>query len=104
METGESLQEAAARELMEEVGIEATLPIFVGPIEIIDHDATGETQHHAVVMVHAAFWKAGEAKTGPEASQILWVDIEELKNLPTTPGLEDILHRCQNLLEKNSAP
>lgn len=104
VETGESLSEAAARELMEEVGVEVYEPAFVAPLEIMDRDSEGRTRHHVVIMVHAARWKHGTATTGPEAPDVRWVTLEEVDGLPTTPRLKEMLLQARAVLSKYAVP
>lgn len=94
VEPGETLAEAALRELREEVGVEAEMIGFVGPVEIIEHDEAGRAKHHFVVCAHAARWVAGEPALGPEALAIRWALQDEIADLPTTAGLSAIVNRA----------
>jgi 8-oxo-dGTP diphosphatase len=94
VETGETLQDAALRELREEVAVEAKLVGFVAPVEVIERDTEGRVRHHVVIAVHAARWVSGEPQSGPEATEIRWVAEQDVIALPTTPGLAEILARC----------
>ena len=91
VEVGETLAEAALRELHEETGVEATLIGFVAPVEVIERDSDGRIRHHIVIAAHAARWVSGEPQTGPEAKEIRWVREADITGLPTTPGLVPIL-------------
>lgn len=91
VEPGETLGEAALRELREEVGVEAELVGFVAPVEVIERDGAGRVMHHVVVCAHAARWVSGEPRTGPEAGDVRWVTEEELAGLPATPGLGPVV-------------
>ncbi|MEH3116096.1 MAG: NUDIX hydrolase [Methylorubrum populi] len=92
VEAGETLADAALRELREEVGAEAGI---VGPsltpTEIILRDAGARVRHHYVIHPHAALWRGGEPAPGPEALAVRWARLEEVEGLPTTPGLLDTL-------------
>ncbi|TDR94321.1 NUDIX hydrolase [Enterovirga rhinocerotis] len=92
VEPGESLAEAALRELKEETGVEATLIGRLDPIEYIDRDPEGRVRHHFVICPHAATWLSGEGETSPEALAIRWALEGEIEDEPTTPGLIPILH------------
>lgn len=96
VEPGETLVEAALRELREEVGVEAEILGFVAPVEIIERDGRG-VRRHFVVCAHAARWLSGEPQTGPEAIDVRWVREDEIAALPTTPGLAGILRRAFEL-------
>lgn len=87
VEAGETLAEAALRELREEVGLEAQVVGVLSPTEIIDRDAEGRTRHHYVVHPHAALWRGGEPEAGPEALGVRWARLDEVAGLATTPGL-----------------
>lgn len=87
VEAGETLAEAALRELTEEVGLTAEVVGVLSPTEIIVRDEAGRARHHYVVHPHAALWHGGEPVAGPEALGVRWATLPEIADLPTTPGL-----------------
>jgi 8-oxo-dGTP diphosphatase len=91
VEPGETVAQAALRELREEVAVEAELVGFLRPVEIIERDADGRVRHHFVVLAHVARWLSGEGTVGLEAGDVRWIDEDEVASLPTTPGLPETL-------------
>lgn len=87
VEAGETLAEAALRELEEEVGLTAEVIGVLSPTEIIVRDEEGRARHHYVVHPHAALWRGGEPVAGPEALGVRWASLDEIADLQTTPGL-----------------
>ncbi|WP_210497195.1 NUDIX hydrolase [Microvirga antarctica] len=94
VETGETLAEAALRELHEEVGVTAALTGLIAPFEVIERGDDGRVKHHVVIAVFAARWLSGEPRTGPEARDVRWVTEPEIASLSTTPGLPGILEQA----------
>lgn len=97
VEPGETLAEAALRELKEEVGVDADVIGFVDHVEIVERERDGRVRRHFVICAHAARWRAGEPSPGPEAGEVRWVDEREVGDLPTTPGLARIVARALRL-------
>ena len=98
VEVGETLEEAALRELMEEVGVKARIVGFAGHVEVIERDTEGKVKRHFVVNTFSAHWMEGEAVTGPEAPHVQWVDPHSLGGIATTKGLGSILQRAAALI------
>lgn len=98
VEPGETLQEAALRELHEEVGVTAEILGFAGHVEVIERDDEERVRSHFVVSAFAARWLAGEPRTGPEAGEIRFVAPDEVGGLATTPGLAAIVDRAAAIL------
>ena len=94
VEPGETLAEAALRELKEEVGVDADMIGFIGHVEVIERDGDDRVLHHFVICAHAARWRRGEPSAGSEALEVRWVREEETAWLPTTPGLAGILRQA----------
>lgn len=91
VEPGETLSEAAAREVMEEVGVTCAIIGVAGAIDVIQNAPDGTLKAHYVVVTHAAHWVAGEAMTGPEAAEVGWFAPDAIPATETTPGLQPIL-------------
>jgi len=91
VEPGETLAIAAAREVMEEVGVECAIIGVAGAIDVIQHAPDGTLKAHYVVVAHAAHWVSGEAMTGPEAAEVGWFAPDAIPATETTPGLQPII-------------
>ena len=98
VETGETLEEAALRELDEEVGVKARIIAFNRHVERIDRDHDGRVERHFVLANFVGVWVSGEPQTGPEAGEVRWIDPHGLAGLPTTPALPDVLARAARIM------
>ncbi len=102
VEAGETIEEAALRELQEEVGVQARIVGFNRHVQRIDRDEQGRVRHHFVVASFVGVWTGGEATTGPEAGEVRWVDPRDLGGLDTTPHLARILARAADICEQDA--
>jgi 8-oxo-dGTP diphosphatase len=91
VESGERLQVAAARELLEEVGIKAEILKPLRPLEIIDRDLERKVRFHAVIIPHAARYIDGEIRPNEEIGRCFFVSPGSLAAYWTTPGLAAIV-------------
>lgn len=98
VETGETLRAAAARELMEEVGVEAEGFLFNAPIEAIERDECGVRAHYVIVSL-VARWRANEPRASAEIDGLAWIDPAGLDGRPTTPGLSGVLASAARIAE-----
>lgn len=98
VEWGERLAAAAMRELREETGIEAEAAGYAGHSEVLLRNEKGVVVEHFVVVAFAARWWAGEARTGPEASAVAWVEPARLGDYEITEGLAPIIERAERLV------
>jgi 8-oxo-dGTP diphosphatase len=98
VEPGETIREAALRELREETGVEAEIVGFNDHVEVIERDAEGRVSAHFVVTSFVGRWISGEATTGPEALRTIWVAPDAVEHLATTPQLPAILLRAATIL------
>lgn len=98
VEPGETLVEAAARELMEEVSVEADIVGLAAARDIIVRDREGGLKAHFVVLAHAARWRAGEPMPGAEAAEVGWFRLNEVAGLPTTDGLAEVVAQAARMV------
>ncbi len=99
VETGETLEFAALRELREETGVLARLVGFNQTVQHIARDSFGRVERHYVILSFAAVWIAGEGWAGAEAGEILWRAPETLDGLSLTPGLPLVIAAAKRIVE-----
>ena len=97
VEPGETLAEAALRELAEETGVAARIVGFNRHVEVIERDDAGAARRHFVVASFVGAWLSGEGTTGSEASEILWATPDEIAALPVTDQLAPVLEGAWRL-------
>ncbi|MDR9440069.1 MAG: NUDIX hydrolase [Halomonas sp.] len=79
IEAGESLQQAAARELLEETGVLAAPRRILTAIDFFDHDEAGLLRMHFVIVVVQLEWQGGIEAAADDATELRWVDLETLE-------------------------
>jgi len=79
---GETLQQAAEREILEETGIKILAREVVYTFEHIERDPAGNVQFHYVVLDLAADYLAGEPHGGDDARDALWIPLSQLTQWP----------------------
>jgi 8-oxo-dGTP diphosphatase len=102
LEMGETLAEAALRELMEEVGVTARIAGFIDHVETVVRGEDGEVSFHAVVCAFAAHWVAGEPRSSSEIGQTVWARPQDVSRWPTTRGLAAIVQKGRLIVEGRS--
>jgi 8-oxo-dGTP diphosphatase len=100
VETGESLAEAAVREVREETGLTIETVALAGHREVVTRDDTGRVQRHFVILTFAARWVAGEPRLNEELLEARWMRPAALRDLPTTEGLSEIVAAAFERLER----
>lgn len=101
VEAGETLHEAAIREVQEETGLTIEPVKLAGHREAIKKLPDGRVERHFVIMCFASRLVSGTPTAkDDEITEILWCRPAELAGLRTTDGLEEIVHSAFTLLDE----
>jgi len=98
VETGETLEKAAIREVHEETGLVIEKLAFNRFHEIIRHDAENRIEMHFVLAMFAAHSEHGEAVAGDDAAAVGWYTLQETKSLSLTDMTTTFLSESRALL------
>ncbi len=92
-EIGETMEEAARRELAEETGLAATRLEFAEIFEPMLRDGNGRVERHFVLGVFVCERFDGEAVAGDDAAAVAWHPMSLLDDIALTPGTADVIRR-----------
>lgn len=81
VEAGETVREAAMRELLEETGITAEIGAVADYVDIIRHGDGGLVEVHYVLIVFSGTWISGEVRAGDDAEAAAWIKPDEVDAL-----------------------
>jgi 8-oxo-dGTP diphosphatase len=91
VELGETLQEAAEREIKEETGltVRAKAPIYT--FDLIEKDSTGCLRFHYVIVDLIAEFVSGEVRAGDDAADARWFSARELDGVGVSDNTRKLL-------------
>ena len=98
VELGETLEDAARREVLEETGLAARALSFLRFHEIILRDRDGGVERHFVLAFFAGHAPDGEARCGDDAADLRWCDENDLTTLPLTGNTRALVREARMLL------
>lgn len=98
VELGETLVEAVVREVAEETALTIHVRGLAGYREVILDSAAEGRGRHFVILPFAAEWVSGDVRLNEELGDFGWRTLSEIGDLPTTPGLLDILRQAERML------
>lgn len=81
VELGETLEQAARRELKEETNLEAGSLEFLDIVELIDRDEEERIRHHYTLIDYVAPYVGGDALAGDDAMAVDWFDRKKIAGL-----------------------
>ena len=93
VEVGERASDAAAREAMEETGLDVEIEDVLGVVDKIVRDDASRVKYHFVIVDYMAEPRGGAVRAASDALEARWVRAEELPGYELTPTLVELLKR-----------
>ncbi|PKU23252.1 NUDIX hydrolase [Telmatospirillum siberiense] len=89
-ELGESVEQAAVREILEETGVAIRVTDLLAVVDLID-GADAEPRFHYTVIDVEAEWLSGEAVAGDDADAVAWADPRHLDDYRLSRAMQRVV-------------
>jgi 8-oxo-dGTP diphosphatase len=94
VETGESLDEAVRREILEETGLRVKPVEMFGVFERVMRDARGRAEYHYLLLDYVCKILGGKLKAGDDVARVEWVPRDRLGDYQMTEGTREVIERA----------
>ncbi len=98
VELGETIRDAAIREIREECHVEIEIIKILDVLDRIFRDAEGRVQYHYVLVVLLARYKSGELQADSDIEAASWVDVSKLADYDLVQDQRELIQRAQEEL------
>ena len=103
VELGETLEEAAARELAEETGLACELGPIVEVLDRVLRAGDGRIEYHYVILDLLGTRPRGTLRAGSDCADARWVELARLGDFATTDGLAPVIARAKEMHDRAQA-
>jgi 8-oxo-dGTP diphosphatase len=93
IELGETVAQAAEREVDEECGIEIEIRDVIEVIDRIIHDDDGQIRYHYILIDLLAEHRRGDPSASTDAAEVRWVLEKELDQLKLSPATSRVIRK-----------
>jgi len=97
LELGETVEEAAARETLEETGVTVRPVRVVDVRDFLDKDADGRVRWHYVLMNVLCDYVSGEPYPASDADNARFIPLKELGEYEVTATAQEALERASRM-------
>lgn len=94
VETGESLDDAVRREVLEETGLRVKPTEMAGIFERIMRDARGRVEYHYLLVDYVCKIIGGKLGAADDVARVEWVRRERLGDYRMTEGTREVIERA----------
>jgi 8-oxo-dGTP diphosphatase len=94
VETGESLDEAVRREVLEETGLRVKPVSMFGVFERVMRDAKGRAEYHYLLLDYVCTVTGGTLRAGDDVARVEWVARGRLGDYKMTEGTREVIERA----------
>jgi 8-oxo-dGTP diphosphatase len=98
-EIGETAEDAARRELLEETGIEVGKLHFAATVDNIRRDETGRVRFHYTIIDFAARWVSGEPVADTDVTEAAWAPMDALDDYQLWSEAHRVIAIARRLVE-----
>lgn len=96
LDLGESLEDAARREVKEETGLDVELGPIIETFDRVHRDADGRVRYHFVIVDYVCWPTGGEPVAGSDAEAVAWVSADEVDHYGINPHAKAVIVRGLN--------
>ena len=91
---GETVTDAAKRELLEETGVKVDQLLLVDVVDAIIPDVEGKIKFHYTLIDYMGQWLSGKTRPGDDAQEVRWVCLNEIDSFSLLEKTINIIHKA----------